>query len=101
MALCQAHFDALLASHQPVHGRVQLIFVDRAEPEHVAEGGDGAFRVQAASGGQFGARVDDTSDDHGDDQIALAGGGTGDEGMEGEILEGTEDGSDMAVRGAE
>ena len=99
MAPRQAQFDALLASQQPAHSRVQLILVDCAEREHVAEGGDGAFRVQAASGGQFGARVDDPGDDHGDDQITLAGGGTGDEGMEAEIPEGAEDGSDMAVRG--
>ena len=100
MAPRQAHFDALLASHQPVHSRVQLILVDCAEPEHVPEGGDGAFRVQTASGGQFGAGVDDPSNDHGDDQIALAGGGTSDKGMEAEIPEGAEDGRDMAVRGA-
>ena len=39
------------------------------------------------------------ANDHGDDQIALAGGGTSDEGMEGRLLEGAEDGSGMPMRG--
>ena len=82
---------------QPVHGGVQFILVDGPQRQQVAEGGDGAFRVQAACGGEFGASVDDASDDHGDDEIALAGGGTSDEGMEAELVEGTEDGGDMAV----
>ena len=97
MALGQALFDAALASQQPVHGGVQLILVDLTQRQQVTEGGDGAFGVQAAGGGEFGACVDDTSDDHGDDEIALAGGGTGDEGMEAELVERTEDGGDVAV----
>ena len=97
MALGQALFDAVLASQQPVHGGVQLILVDGSQRQQVTEGGDGAFGVEAAGGGEFGACVDDTSDDHGDDEIALAGGGTSDEGMEPEFVERTEDGGDVAV----
>ena len=85
MALCQALLDVVLASQQPIHSGVQFILVDGPQRQQVAEGGDGGFRVQAAGGGEFGACVDDPSDDHGEDEIALAGGGTSDEGMEGEL----------------
>ena len=37
-------------------------------------------------------------DDHGDDEIALPTGRTSDEGVQAELLEGAEDGGDMAVR---
>ena len=97
MALGQALFDAVLASQQPVHGGVQLILVDGTQRQQVAEGGDGAFGVQAAGGGEFGASVDDAGDDHGDDEVTLTGGGTSDEGMEGELAEEPEDGGDVAV----
>ena len=66
----------------------------------MAEGGDRAFGVQAAGGGEFGASVDDAGDDHGDDEVTLTGGGTSDEGMEGELAEEPEDGGDVAVGGA-
>ena len=99
MALCQALLDALLASQQPVHRLVQLILIDRAEAQRGAEGGDGAFGSEGTSGGQLGASVDDAGDDHGQDQIARAAGGTGDEGMQAELLEEAEDGGDVAVRG--
>ena len=50
-----------------------------------------------ARGGQFGAGVDDAGNDHGDDQIAQAAAGTSDEGVQAELLEGAEDGGDMAM----
>ena len=97
MALGQALFDTALAANQPIHGGVQLVLVDGLQGQHLAEGGDGALGVQAASGGELGAGVDDASDDHGDDQGAHAAGGARDEGMQAELLEGAEDGGDMAV----
>jgi len=87
----------VLASQQPVHGGVQVILVDGVQLQQVAEGGDGAFRVQTAGGGELGACVDDAGDDHGDDEVALAGGGTSDEGVEAELVEGTEDGGDVTM----
>ena len=87
-----------LAPYQPVHRCVELILVDRLQPQDLAEGGDSALRVQGASGGQFGAGVDDAGDNHGDDEVAPATGRTSDEGMQAELLEGAEDGGDMAVR---
>ena len=97
MALCQALFDTPLAPHQPVHRLVQLVLVDCTQLQDLAQGGDCALRVQGAGSGQFGAGVDDAGDDHGDDQIAQAAGGTSDEGMQVELLEGAEDGGDVAV----
>ena len=93
----QALLDTLLASYQPVHRLVQLILIDGAQLQSLAEGGDGALRGDGARGGQFGAGVDDAGDDHGDDQIAQAAAGTSDEGVQAELLEGAEDGGDMAV----
>ena len=98
MAPRQALFDTPLAPYQPVHRCVELILVDRLQLQDLAEGGDRALRVQGASGGQFGAGVDDAGDNHGDDEIAPATGRTSDEGMQAELLEGAEDGGDMAVR---
>ena len=97
MAPRQALFDTPLAPYQPVHRCVEFILVDGLQPQDLAEGGDSALRVQGASGGQFGAGVDDAGDNHGDDEIAPATGRTSDEGMQAELLEGAEDGGDMAV----
>ena len=97
MAPRQALFDPPLAPYQPVHRFVEFILVDGLQPQDLAEGGDSALRVQGASGGQFGAGVDDAGDNHGDDEIAPATGRTSDEGMQAELLEGAEDGGDMAV----
>ena len=100
MALCQALLDTALAAHQPVHRGVQLVFIDSPQVQHLAESGDGALRGEGAGGGELGAGVDDAGDDQGKDQVAQAAVGASDESMQVELLEGAEDGGDVAVRGA-
>ena len=66
--------------------------------EHLTETVVEGIAVKAASGSQFGGRIDDTGDDHGDDEIALAGGSGAEDGIELQIAQATEDSGDMAVR---
>ena len=56
-----------------------------------------AVSDQGACGGEFGAGVDDAGDDEGDGEIAVPAGGAGDEGVEAESSEGSEDGGDVPV----
>ena len=100
MTLGQALLDTALAAHQPVHGVVQLVFVDLAQVKDVTEGGHGALGMKGAGGGELGAGVDDAGDDHGDDHLTQAAGASGDEGRKVKLFEGAEDGGDVAVRAA-
>ena len=97
MAAGEALFDAGLAAEQPVHGVVEFVLIDIAEAEEFSQGGDGGFGGQGACGGEFGAGVDDAGDDEGDGEIAVPAGGAGDEGVEAESSEGSEDGGDVPV----
>ena len=93
----QALLDARLPLDQPVHRRIQLLWVDVAEPEHFAQGGRGAVGGQGAGGGQLRPRVDDAGDDEGEDEVAAAAGAAGDKLVQPELLEGAEHGGDVAV----
>jgi len=53
--------------------------------------------MKSASGSQFGGRIKDASDNHGDDQIALAAGMRVEEGFQLELAQGAEDGGDVTV----
>ena len=95
--LGQTLLDGRLLPHEPVHGGVELMLVDGAEPEHLAQGGDGAFGRQGAGGGQLGLRIDDAGDDQGEDEVTDAAGVSGDQRVQSELLEGAEHGGDVAV----
>ena len=97
VSACEALLDAGLAAEQPVHGVVELVLIDIAEAEEFSQGGDGGFGGEGACGGEFGAGVDDAGDDEGDGEIAVPAGGAGDEGVEPESPEGSEDGGDVPV----
>ena len=72
------------------------MLVDVAEFEHPTEGGDGGLGGEGAGGGELRLRVDDAGDDEGDDEVTDAARLAGDEGVESELLEGAEDGGDVA-----
>ena len=94
----QGVFDGLLAgTQQPVHRRIELVFIDGAETEGLREGGQRGFTGEGPGGGQFGLGVDDSGDDQGDDQIPVPASGAGQEGIEFELPEGGEDGGDVAM----
>ena len=95
--LGQTLLDGRLLPHEPVHRGVELMLVDGAEPEHLAQGGDGAFGRQGTGGGQLGLRIDDAGDDQGEDEVADAAGVSGDQRVQSELLEGAEHGGDVAV----
>ncbi len=54
--------------------------------------------MKAASGGEFGARLDDARHDHGDDEVAPPAGGRIEEGIQLQVAEATQDCGDVAVR---
>ena len=95
--LGESLLDGGLPLDEPVHRRVQVMGVDVAEPEQLAQSGHGAVRSQPPGGGQLRARVDDAGDDESEDEVAKATGAAGDEGVQPELLEGAEDGGDVAV----
>src|SRR5229473_1501217 len=54
--------------------------------------------MKAAGGSEFGGRLEDAGDDHGDDQIALGARGAREDGFQKEAAEGAESGGNVAVR---
>jgi len=54
--------------------------------------------MKSASSRQFGGRIKDASDNHGDDEIAFATGMRVEEGFQLELAQGAEDGGDVTVR---
>ena len=97
VSLGQALLDGGLPGQEPVHGRVEFVRVDVAEPERLAEGGDRALGGEGAGGGQLGLGVDDAVDDEREHEVAEAAGLAVDEGMQSELLEGAEHGGDVSV----
>ena len=67
----QRLLDALLLFDQPVEGAVKLLFVDRAEPEHLAERTGRSLLVEQTRRRQFRGRLDQAGNDHGDAQRHL------------------------------
>lgn len=58
--------------------------------------------MKSTSSGEFGGRIDDARDDHGDHEITLAARGWVEDGIESEFAKGAEDCGDVTVRlGAE
>ena len=98
MAPGQGVLDGLLAgTQQPVHGPVDLVFIDLAETEGLREGGEGGLAGEGPGGGQFGLGIDDPGDDQSDDQILVPASGASQQGIELEPLEGGQDGGDMTM----
>src|SRR5260370_25312263 len=103
MAFGESVFDFLLAQEQPIHGVIELGFLDGGiQTEHGSQRGGSGVGMKAAGGSELGGRCEDAGDDHGDDEVALGATGTREDGFEKEAAKGTESGSDVAVRsGAE
>ncbi len=53
--------------------------------------------VKAASGGEFGSRIEDTGDDHGEHEIAGPAGLRVEDGIEVEVAQAAEDGGGVTV----
>ena len=93
----QAPLDRPLAFQQPVHRRIERVFVDRAQPQLPGQAVAQRVVAQTARGGQLGARGEDAGHDHGHHQGAPARGLGGDQALEPEAAQAGEHGRDMAV----
>src|SRR6266851_5378884 len=99
MAFGESVFDFLLAQEQPIHGVIELGFLDGGiQTEQGSQRGGSGVGMKAAGGSEFGGRFEDAGDDHGDDEVALGATGTREDGFEKEAAEGAESGGDVAVR---
>src|SRR5882724_6548067 len=91
-------FDGLLPLEQPVQSAVEEGFVKGVvEAEQGSQRGGGGFLSQTARGGEFGGRLEDASDDHGDDEVALGAMGTGEDTLEAKAAKRAQHRRDMAV----
>ena len=98
MAPGQSVLNGLLAgTQQPVHGPVDLVFIDGAETQGLREGGEGGLAGERPGSGQLGLGVDDSGDDQRDDQIPVPAPGASQQGIELELLEGGQDGGDVTM----
>jgi hypothetical protein len=77
---------------------VEFVLVGRIQMEEIAEAVVEGVGVEAASGREFGSRIENAGDDHGDDEIAIAAGNRIEDGVQTEFAERSENGSDVAVR---
>ena len=98
MASGQGVLDGLLAGTQePVHGPVDLVFIDGTETQGRREGGECSLAGERPGGGQLGLGIDDPGDDQSDDQIPVPAAGAGQQGIQLEFLEGGQDGGDVTM----
>ena len=66
--------------------------------EHLTETVAEGVGVKPASGSQFGCRIYDAGNDHGDHEIALPAGSRVEDGIQLQVAQATEDRGDMAMR---
>jgi len=85
VAFGQLLLDARLPWQQPVHGLVEFSLVGGIDLEQLAETAVESVGVKTASGGEFGGRVEDAGEDHGEDEIALAAGTRIEDGIQLEV----------------
>jgi hypothetical protein len=102
---CERVFDAVLALPDPVHGVIEVVFVARRDPEHLAERARCGLFAKPSGGVELGGRVDhlghDHRDhDHRDHEIALARRLGADELFEPKAAQRPTDRREVAVRGA-
>jgi hypothetical protein len=87
-----------LAFDQPVEGGIELVLVDRAQPQHGAQAGGGGLRVQGSRRGQLRGRRHHTRRDHRDDQVAAAVAGRPEQAIQTDGAQGAEHRRHMPVR---
>ena len=67
----QGSFKLRLATPEPSHGVIEGTGVRRSYPQGRPQAGQSRVRVPAPGCGQRRLRVEQSGDDHGDDQVAL------------------------------
>jgi len=76
---------------------IEFGLIGRVYLEQLAETAVERVGVKSASGGEFGGRVEDAGDDHGEDEIALTAGNRVEDGIELEVAQTAEDGGGVTV----
>ncbi len=97
MALRQAALDAVLAREKPVHGRIQVVLVQRPEFQRLGEGVARRVPGKPAGGGELRAGVEDPRGDHRQHALALRRAFGVDETVEAEFAQRAEHRRNMAV----
>lgn len=99
VALGKCGLDAVLPRQQPIHGAIELGFVDGfIQAQKRTQRGGGGLLLEGAGIGEFGGRLNNARDDHGDDKVALGAGGAGEDRLQFEPAESAECGGDVTVR---
>src|SRR5208283_2194091 len=96
----QRGLDGGLAHQQPVERGVEFVVIDLTEAERFAQAGGRRCRRQPACGRQFGDRVEDAPDQHGEDKVATAIAVGAEDAIEADLAGGAEGGEDVTVREA-
>lgn len=96
MLLGQPPFDFRFAGQEPVQRVVQLIHIRIFDRELLGQG----RRLPEPRGAELGAVMEQPVDDHGQDEIPLAGALGRDQGLQSEFSDRPQDGIDMAMREA-
>ena len=100
MAFGQRGLDRGLALQQPVQCMVEFVLIDLTEAEQFAEARCGGGGRQRTGGGEFGCRVEDPTDEEGEDEIAATIAAGAEDTVEADLAGGAERGGDVAVRQA-
>ena len=100
MAFGQRGLDGGLTLQQPVQRGVEFVLIDLAEAEHFAEARCGGGGGQRTGGGELGCRIEDPTDQQGEDEIAAAIAVGAEDTVEPDLVSGAECGGDVAVRQA-
>ena len=98
MVFGQCCLDRRLADGEPVESGVELVLIDHAEAELLAQAGAGGVRRQRAGGGELGAGIQQAADHQSQDQIATAVAIWAQQAIEADLARGAERGGDMPMR---
>ena len=93
----QTLLDGALALEQPVHGGVELVFVDALDAEHLGEGVARGVGGEPARGGELRAWGEDARDNEGNGAFAFGRGGGGEGAVEAQLAQRSEHCGDVAV----
>ena len=93
----QTLLDGALALEQPVHGGVELVFVDALDAEHLGEGVARGVGGEPARGGELRAWGEDARDNEGNGAFAFGRGGGGEGAVEAQLAQRCEHCGDVAV----
>src|SRR5690606_12507711 len=91
---CEPLLDPRLTLEQPVHRRIQILFIDALYTELLRQ----RRRMPPACGRELAVQSENTGCDHGTDLIAFLARARGDQALEAEPLHGYTYGLNMAVR---